>query len=62
MVKAELTEKNAVFLSFVTGVHTRPGGFVQKRHVVKNFIIKCLFPKIAVFNYSCYMISVLYDS
>lgn len=61
MVKAELTEKNAVFLSCVTG-YTRPGGFVQKRHVVKNFIIKCLFPKIAVFNYSRYIISVLYDS
>lgn len=58
--------RNAVFLSCVRGVRTLPGGFcTKKRHVMTNFIIKCLFPKIAVFNFSftlCYMISVVYDS
>ncbi len=51
MVKAELTEKCSIFVLCERGTHCL-GVLYKKRHVVTNFIIKCLFPKIAVFNFS----------
>ncbi len=44
MVKAELTEKNAVFLSFVTGVHTA-WGFCTKKACCEKFHNKMSFSK-----------------
>lgn len=52
VVKADLNEKRSIFVLWERGTHTAWGFLYKKRHIVTNFIIKCLFPKIAVFNSS----------
>lgn len=64
MVKADLGEKRSIFVLCERGTHTAWGFLYKKRHVDK-FHNKMSFSKNSRFNfflYSCYMISVVYDS
>lgn len=48
---ADLGEKRSIFVLCERGTHTA-WGFLYKKGTLTNFIIKCLFPKIAVLIFS----------
>jgi len=55
MVKADLDEKRSIFVVCEIGTHIA-WGFCTKKGTLTNFIIKCLFPKIAVLIFFTFVI------